>query len=415
MQKSSQKLVLVCCLCLISSFSSLFGQNLPSLLTNKNINATFSIVAYDESRQEWGIAVATNNIYVGNSTIYIKPGLGAFSVIAETEPDYALNGFEQLQKGKTIKEAILFTKKADKAAHYRQVSGLDKQGNAFAFTGEALKYWNGKSSHLMGNKFVVMGNQLDEKVLETIATTYQNAKGTLAQRLLKSLVAGQTAGGQIHGKQSAALVVKGSKNRWFNQIDLRVDHSKAPFKELQRLLNYHYGRIMLNQATYALRAGNQKRATNKLHKAEKLLTGWNGMYSKIALVNSLFGNNDQAAQWVLKALKENEQWRVNLPAFYYLRKHPSLQHLIKPETFTTKNWEQAIAMFLRLGQAKNAQTLANKILSQGKSSSYLYYLLGKSEARLNQPLKAKAALQKAITLDSDNVEARKLLTDLTKK
>ncbi len=59
-----------------------FAQNLPSLLTGRNINATFSITAYDSAAQEWGIAVATNNIYVGNSTVYITPGLGAFSVIA---------------------------------------------------------------------------------------------------------------------------------------------------------------------------------------------------------------------------------------------------------------------------------------------------------------------------------------------
>jgi len=64
------------------------SQNLPSLLTEKNINSTFSILAYDEIAEEWGIAVATNNIYVGNSTIYIEPNIGAFSVIASTEPKY---------------------------------------------------------------------------------------------------------------------------------------------------------------------------------------------------------------------------------------------------------------------------------------------------------------------------------------
>ncbi|OJJ20271.1 hypothetical protein BKI52_17545 [marine bacterium AO1-C] len=415
MKKLHTNLLLLLLIFLTNSSHLLFGQNLPSLLTNKNINATFSIIAYDENRQEWGIAVATNNIYVGNSTIYIKPGVGAFSVIAETEPDYASNGFDQLQKGKSIKEAILFTKKADKNAHYRQVSGLDKNGNAFAFTGEALKYWNGVSTHLVGDRFVVMGNQLDEKVLKTMATAYKNAKGTLAQRLLESLVAGQNAGGQVHGKQSAALVVKGSKNRWFNQIDLRVDHSKAPFKELQRLLDYHYGRITLNQATYALRAGNKTRATSKLLKAEKQLAGWNGMYGRIALVHSLFGNDEQAAQWVLKAIQENKQWKVNLPAFYYLSNQPVLKSLIKPKAFTTKNWEQAISMLLRLEQANKALTLAQEVLSKGKSSSYLYYLLGKSEARLKHISKAKIALKKALALDQSNVEARKLLKSLSKK
>ena len=409
MKKHYQNLSLVCFLLLFIGFRPLFSQNLPSLLTNKNINATFSILAYDKNRQEWGIAVATNNIYVGNSTIYIKPGVGAFSVIAETEPDYALNGFEQLQQGKTIREAILFTRKADKMAHYRQVSGLDKDGNAFAFTGKALKYWNGQSAHFIGDQFVVMGNQLDKKVLKTMADTYRNAQGTLARRLLKSLIAGQAAGGQIHGKQSAALVVKGSKNQWFNQIDLRVDHSKTPFKALQKLLDYHDGRIVLNQATYALRAGNQKRATSKLQKAEKLLQGWNGMYSRIALVHSLFGNDERAAYWVKKAIEENPQWIVNLPAFYYLRNQPVLKPLIKPTTFTTKDWEQAVAMLLRVEQAKVAQVLAKEVLSKGKSSSYLYYLLGKSEVRLKQSSKAKLALQKALMLDKNNVEAKRLL------
>jgi hypothetical protein len=80
----------------------LFSQNLPSLLTGRNINATFSITAYDSSVKEWGIAVATNNIYVGNSTVYVQAGPGAFSVIAETEPAYAINVFEQLKQGKSI-------------------------------------------------------------------------------------------------------------------------------------------------------------------------------------------------------------------------------------------------------------------------------------------------------------------------
>ena len=98
-------------LVLLAGVGSVIGhhalaQNLPSLLTGKNVYSTFSITAYDSAAQEWGIAVATNNIYVGNSTVYVRPGVGAFSVIAETEPAYAHNGFDQLQQGRSIKEAI---------------------------------------------------------------------------------------------------------------------------------------------------------------------------------------------------------------------------------------------------------------------------------------------------------------------
>ncbi len=111
------------------------SQNLPSLLLEKNINATFSIIAYDAEQAEWGIAVATNNIYVGNSTVHIEPGVGAFSIIAETEPQYAIDGFEHLNAGASIEKAISSTRDTDKNAHYRQVAGIDKLGNTFAFTG----------------------------------------------------------------------------------------------------------------------------------------------------------------------------------------------------------------------------------------------------------------------------------------
>jgi uncharacterized Ntn-hydrolase superfamily protein len=100
--------------------------------------------------EEWGIAVATNNIYVGNSTVYVQPGLGAFSVIAETNPNYAINGFSELTKGRSIKEAIEYTGRVDVDANFRQIAGIDSIGNVYAYTGSALKFWKGYSSHLIG-------------------------------------------------------------------------------------------------------------------------------------------------------------------------------------------------------------------------------------------------------------------------
>jgi len=228
---------LICLFCVLGLSVYSRAQNLPSLILNRNINSTFSIIAFDPQTQEWGIAVATNNIYVGNSTCYIQPGVGAFSVIAETEPMYAYNGFEQLKENKTIEQAIQFTRLKDTLADYRQVSGIDAKGNVYAFTGSSLKYWKGKSTHLIGKHYVVMGNQLAPNVLHDMASAFEHTEGTLAVRLLKALAAGEKAGGQISGKQSAALLVKGSHNEWFNQIDLRVDHSRDPFADLQKLLN----------------------------------------------------------------------------------------------------------------------------------------------------------------------------------
>ncbi len=388
---------------------STYGQNLPSLLTEKNINSTFSILAYDENTKEWGIAVATDNIYVGNSTIYIEPELGAFSVIAETEPRYAIQGFEKLKGGKSIEQAIIEVRNSDANANYRQVSGIDKKGNIFAFTGKSLKYWNGKASQIFGTNYVVMGNQLADKVLSNMSNTFETSKGTLAERLLKSLIAGQNAGGQISGKQSAAIVVKGIDNQWYNQIDLRVDNSKNPIQELQTLMDYHYGRIILNQALYAHREGNSKRAKQKLTEAESMLDGWTGMYSRIAAANVSMGNKDIAVRWIKKGLTENPNWEVNLPAFYFLRDNPEMASIIKPETFSTKDWESALGMLSNLGQELKVIELAKVLIKKKIESSYLNFLLGRSYFYEKENDKAIAYLSKALKMDNENIEAQNLL------
>ncbi|MBC2845234.1 DUF1028 domain-containing protein [Winogradskyella flava] len=404
--KNHKKILLT--LLLIGTLST-YGQNLPSLLTEKNINSTFSILAYDENAKEWGIAVATNNIYVGNSTIYIEPELGAFSVIAETEPKYATQGFENLKKGKSIKQAITEVKNGDSQANYRQVSGIDAKGNVFAFTGKSLKYWNGKASQILGTNYVVMGNQLADEVLSSMSSTFENSKGTLAERLLKSLIAGQNAGGQISGKQSAAVVVKGANNEWYNQIDLRVDNSKNPVEELQTLMNYHYGRIRLNQALYAKREGNLERAKQKLTEAESMLNGWTGMYSKIAGANIAVGNENSAVNWIKKGLAENSNWKTNLPAFYFLRDNLELKSIIKPDSFSVKDWESAIGMLSNLGQELEVIKLAEELIDKNIESSYLNFLIGRSYFYEKETDKAIKHLEKALKMDSENIEAQMLL------
>ncbi len=385
------------------------GQNLPSLLLERDINSTFSILAYDEETQEWGIAVATNNICVGNSTIYLEPGVGGFSVIAETEPAYGLIGLQNLQSGKTVQKSILDVRDKDEEANYRQVSGIDARGSVFAFTGSSLKYWKGEASQMLGKGYVVMGNQLAEGVLKSMSTAFEKAAGTLAERLLASLVAGQRAGGQVSGKQSAAVVVKGTDNEWFNQIDLRVDNSKRPIEELQTLMNYHYGRIRLNQALYANRAGNKVRAKEKLSEAQVMLDGWTGMYPRVATANIIMDNEDAAVRWIKKGLAENPKWTVYLPAFYVLREHPELKSIIKPEHFSIKDWESAIGMLSNLGRELEVIEVAERLISDNVESSYLHFILGRSFHYEKEKEQAIWHLKKALKMDEANVEARNLL------
>ncbi|PYF70047.1 DUF1028 domain-containing protein [Pedobacter nutrimenti] len=395
----------------ILGFSTLYGlgQNLPSLLLGKNINSTFSILAYDKESQEWGIAVATNNIYVGNSTIYIQPGLGAFSVIAETEPEYAKNGFEQLKLGEKIEQAIQYTMKRDSSSNFRQVSGIDAKGNVYAFTGASLKYWKGKSTHLLGEAYVVMGNQLNDSVLSAMSESYKKAKGTLAERLLKSLIAGQRAGGQISGKQSAALVVKGTKQDWYNQIDLRVDHSKSPFEDLQRLLNYHYGRIRINQALSMLRNGNRQHGKQLLATAIPMVEGWDGLYTKVVQAEILAGEEDKAADFIKKAMKENAEWKENLSAFFMLSGRKDLSVFFEAFRFSEKDWYNAVRGLIQINKNEEALKLAARMIQKYPASSYLYYLSGEAFLNLGDLPNARLSYMKALELDPENEEAKKAL------
>ena len=384
-------------------------QNLPSLLNGKNINATFSLIAFDSTAQEWGIAVATNNIYVGNSTIYIQPGLGAFSVIAETEPKYAIQGFELLKQGKTIQQAIEYTIQQDSERYLRQVSGIDKNGNTFAFTGATWKYQPGFAGTRRGKNCLAMGNQLADSVLRSMVSTFEHQKGTLAERLLAALLAGQSAGGQIQGKQSAALVVKGAFNEWYNNIDLRVDNAKDPFGELTGLLRYHYGRIRLNQAIYAINMGNISFGKARLIEAEQMIKGWNGIQGRLALAYLLLNENTKAVTIIRAALEENPKWKENLPAFYLLKDLPGMKGLIDEKYFNEKDWIDAVSFVKQLNRSEETISVSQKGLQQFPGSSYLHYLLGKSLLVAKKPIEAKLQFQKAIELDSSNDEAASML------
>ena len=150
-----------------------------------------------------------------------------------------------------------------------------------------------------------MGNQLPDSVLRSMVSTFEHQKGTLAERLLAALLAGQSAGGQIQGKQSAALVVKGAFNEWYNNIDLRADNAKDPFGELTGLLRYHYGRIRLNQAIYAINMGNISFGKARLIEAEQMIKGWNGIQGRLALAYLLLNENTKAVTIIRAALEEN--------------------------------------------------------------------------------------------------------------
>jgi uncharacterized Ntn-hydrolase superfamily protein len=385
------------------------AQNLPSLLSGRNINSTFAIVAYDKETQKWGVAVATNNIYVGNSTIYIEPGVGAAAVIAETEPVYGINALKSLKLGYSPSQAANYTMQTDSMPDYRQLGIVDKNGNTFGYTGHALSYWKGYAGHRTGKGYVVMGNQLADSVLVRMADGYEKTTGTFAQKLLSALSAGQAAGGQISGKQSAALKVDGTNTLWNDRIDLRVDNDINPVNSLQTLLNYHEGRIILNRSIVAIQCGNTDTGRQLLLHATSLLKGWFGIYGKLATAFIMTGEEEKAILIIQDALQHEKGWKENLSAFYYLGRHDSFRKLFSESAFSVKDWAAAIQQELNMGKDTAALALAKQMISKYPTSSNLQYLLAKTMLANGNRLEAEEALNRAITLDPENGDARRML------
>ncbi|PLR91915.1 DUF1028 domain-containing protein [Bacillus sp. T33-2] len=198
---------------------------------------TFSIVGYDPKEKEWGIAVQSKFLGVGAVVPFAKAGVGAVATQSYANTAYGPQALELFAQGKSAAEVLEIITKDDPDKEMRQVGLIDASGNAASFTGTYCYDWAGG---VTGENFAAQGNILiDENTVQAMARTFTETEGTLAQRLLAALDAGQQAGGDSRGQQSAALLVVKEKGGYggYNDrlIDLRVDDHHEPIKELIRL------------------------------------------------------------------------------------------------------------------------------------------------------------------------------------
>ncbi|WP_336990210.1 DUF1028 domain-containing protein [Bacillus infantis] len=200
---------------------------------------TFSIIGYDPKEKEWGIAVQSKFLGVGAVVPFAKAGVGAVATQSYANTAYGPQALELMEQGKTAQEALDLITAEDPDKELRQVGIVDFEGNGATFTGNGCYDWAGGTA---GTYFAAQGNILvDENTVKAMADTFTSSEGTLAERLLASLNAGQEAGGDSRGQQSAALLVVKEKGGYggFNDryIDLRVDDHHDPITELIRI--YH--------------------------------------------------------------------------------------------------------------------------------------------------------------------------------
>lgn len=198
---------------------------------------TFSIVGFDPEEKEWGIAVQSKFLGVGAVVPWAKAGAGAVATQSYANTSFGPEGLRLMEEGRSAEEALHALLAQDPGREQRQVGFIDANGNAATFTGSECYDWAGG---VTGPHFAAQGNILvDENTVKDMGAIFQQTEGSLAVRLLAALQAGQDAGGDSRGQQSAALLVVKEKGGYggFNDryIDLRVEDHEEPIKELTRI------------------------------------------------------------------------------------------------------------------------------------------------------------------------------------
>jgi uncharacterized Ntn-hydrolase superfamily protein len=206
---------------------------------------TFSIVARDAASGEMGVAVQSHWFSVGSIVTWAEAGVGAVATQSFVDPGYGVRGLDLLRKGVAAPDALKQLVSADPQPDGRQVAMIDAQGRVDAYTGKVAI---AAAGHRVGEGYSVQANMMaNDKVWPAMAQAFEAATGDLADRLMAALDAAQNVGGDVRGRQSAALLVvraKGTGRPWVGAdrvFDLRVDDHSEPLTELRRLLRYQRG------------------------------------------------------------------------------------------------------------------------------------------------------------------------------
>jgi uncharacterized Ntn-hydrolase superfamily protein len=200
---------------------------------------TWSIIARDE-RGAFGIAIATRFFAVGALCPHAESGVGALSTQALVNPHYGRQGLDLLRGGVPAPEAVRKLTAPDEGREHRQLHIIDPKGRIGQHTGSKCVDWCGA---IAGAGFSVAGNMLaNENVIQETARAFAGSKKPFAERLIAALEAGEAAGGDKRGKQSAALLIYSGEQ--YPELDLRVDDHRNPLKELRRLYNKAHERFV---------------------------------------------------------------------------------------------------------------------------------------------------------------------------
>jgi uncharacterized Ntn-hydrolase superfamily protein len=233
---------------------------------------TYSIVARDPDTGQLGVAVQSHWFSVGPTVPWIEAGVGVVATQSLTEISYGPLGLELMRSGKTAEQALAGLLHTDDTPQWRQVGMIDASGNRAVHTGRKCIR---EAGHVAGDDFICMANLMEKNtVWEAMAAAYRRTKGDLAERLLAALEAAQDEGGDIRGRQSAAIiVVTGEPSGVAYQdrlIDLRVEDHPEPVRELRRLVGISRAYHFMNEGDERLSAQDSDGAMRAYNTAMEL-------------------------------------------------------------------------------------------------------------------------------------------------
>lgn len=291
--------------------------------------ATYSIVARDPVTKELGVAVQSHWFSVGSVVPWAESGVGAVATQSFAEPSYGQLGLDLMRAGKSAPDALKGLLAADEARDVRQVAMIDAQGRVAAHTGAKNIP---QAGHATGAQYSVQANLMaSDKVWPAMAKAYESTKGDLAERLLAALEAAQAQGGDIRGKQSAAIVIVSgtpSGRPWADRtFDLRVEDSPDPLKELRRLVTLQRAYQHMNAGDAAVEKHDAPGALREYAAAEALAPDNDEMVFWHAISMVGLGKSDDALPLLARAYQKNPGWRTlisRLPAAGLLPKDPTL-------------------------------------------------------------------------------------------
>lgn len=271
---------------------------------------TYSIVARDPATGQLGVAVQSHWFSVGPLVPWAEAGVGAVATQSFVDPAYGPVGLELMRAGKTAQQALAGLLASDPGAAVRQVAMIDAKGNVAAHTGARCIPAAG---HMSGANFSVQGNlMLNDKVWPAMAEAFKNSSGDVVEKMMAALEAAEQAGGDIRGRQSAAiLVVSGTATGrpWADRlVDLRVEDHPEPLVELRRLINVHRAYQHMNAGDLAIEKDNVEEALREYAAAEAMMpdnlemTYWHA----VSLVN--VDRVEEALPLFKKVFKGDPQW-----------------------------------------------------------------------------------------------------------